>query len=113
MHVIGFVAVFFRGALEQPGSTFFEWYLLSPVRVQIGRELVRLITLISSNELMNNMISENLLKKFQARLFDCLSSKNVQFWCMAVFMSTNAPYNPYQRKLNVITQKKYAIRFFI
>ena len=32
--------------LAEPGITFFQWCRFSPIRAQISRELVRLITLI-------------------------------------------------------------------
>ena len=40
------MCIFFGGDLAELGITFFQWCPFSPVRAQIGQELVRLITLI-------------------------------------------------------------------
>ena len=52
------------GDLAEPGITFFQWCRFSPIRAQIGRELVRLITLINLNKFLINTISPKPLKTF-------------------------------------------------
>ena len=70
-----FVRFFFqRGAGEELGSTFFQCDRFSLVRVQTGRELMRLITSIGLNK-----ISPKTLKNFHERLFDGEPSENVHF----------------------------------
>ena len=76
------ICVFFSlgGHLEQSWPIFFQWHRSSSVRVQISREVVRLITLISLNKFLIKLIFPNRLKKFYGQLFDALSSMNIHFW---------------------------------
>ena len=67
--------------LEESWPIFFQWYRSSSIRVQIGREFVRLITLVCLNKFLIKLIFLKRLKKFYGRLFDALSSENTHFWC--------------------------------
>ena len=48
------MCVFLGGGTVTPSSSFFQWYRSSHVRVQIGREFMRLINLIVRNNLLTN-----------------------------------------------------------
>ena len=82
-HVLSFwISAFFLGGhLEESWLKFFQWYRFSHVHVQIGWELVWLITLIGLNKYLIKFIFPKLLKKFYGRLFDTLSSNNTHLWC--------------------------------
>ena len=67
--------------LEESWLIFSQWYRSSSIRVQIGWELVWLITLIGLNKYLIKFIFPKLLKKFYGRLFDALSSNNTHLWC--------------------------------
>ena len=81
------LGVFFRG--EGVAGRFEKWSMSLFVRVQIDRELVRLITLVGLNKLSINITSPKTLKKFHARHFDGPSSKNVHFWRFKRFYKQN------------------------
>ena len=72
-------------AVEKSWSTFFHWYHFSHGRVQIGRQLVRFITLIGLNKFLMNMISLKTLQKISRTTFDGGPSENVHFWCFKEF----------------------------
>ena len=58
---------------------------VSLVRVQIGRELVGLITLIDLNKFSIQMILPKHVKRFYGQLFDALSCKNIIVIFAALF----------------------------
>ena len=64
---------------------FAKWPISSNVRVQIGRELVRLITLIGLNKFLTNITSPTSLKKFSRTTFRWSIAKKVHFWCFKGF----------------------------
>ena len=64
-----FVRFFLGGELVQSSSTLFQWYPFSHARPRIGRELVRLITLICLNKFSTNIIFPKTLKKFSRTTF--------------------------------------------
>ena len=65
---VRFGSAFFEPLTSLESTYYFirlgEFFLGGTVRVQIGRELVRLITLISLNKLSTNITSPKSLKKF-------------------------------------------------
>ena len=68
---------FFRGDLAGLGITFFQWCRFSPIRAQVGRELVRLITLINPQQIFDKYniaeAPEKLLWSYQVvrEYFNC------------------------------------------
>ena len=51
------------------GITFFQWCRFSPIHAEIGRELVRLITVINLNKFLPNTISPKSLKRYSHTTF--------------------------------------------
>ena len=93
--------------------TFFQWYRFSLLRVQFGRELVRLITRISLDKFLNNMMYRKSLKNFSDDFSMACRQKMFIFGHFKACISNFTDYNLYQRKLNVLTRKKYALYFLI
>ena len=63
------LGIYFRGDLAGLGITFFQWCRFSPIRAQIGQELVRLITMINLNNFLINTISPKPPKTFSRTKF--------------------------------------------
>ena len=70
------VGIFLGGVNE---AFFATWPISSQLGVQIGRELVRLITLIGLNKFVTNITSPTSLKKFSRTTFRWSIVKNRSF----------------------------------
>ena len=79
-------------AVEESWSNFFQWYRFSPVRVQISRELIRLITLIGLNKFLTNMISPKTLKNNFTDDFSMMDHKKMLIFGVSKDFISNFTY---------------------